>query len=68
MPANDLPPPEGLEALLAMVAPVVAGGDEDGSGMLSQVMGFNRLLERTTKALKEYNMMNIYDKNHNHTT
>ena len=59
MPAYDPPPPEGLEALLAMVVPVVTGGDEDGSGILSQVVGFNRLLERTTKVLKEYNMTNV---------
>ncbi|KAF8541670.1 hypothetical protein BDD12DRAFT_490113 [Trichophaea hybrida] len=46
---------DGLEALLNKIQTTVTGGGDDGSGILSQLIEFNLILERTTKALRERN-------------
>ncbi|KAF8242864.1 hypothetical protein K440DRAFT_615389 [Wilcoxina mikolae CBS 423.85] len=46
---------DGWEALLNKIQTTVTGGGDDGSGILSQLIEFNLILERTTKALREHN-------------
>jgi hypothetical protein len=43
---------DGLEALAMKVSPAVTGGGEDGTGLLSKIVEFNRFLERAEEKLR----------------
>ena len=46
---------DGLEAMLLHLRSQVAGGGQDGSGILARVVEFNRTLESATEALRAVN-------------
>jgi len=46
---------EGLEALIYKMSSTVCGGDENGSGTLAKVAGFNSFLEKAIQILDTFN-------------